>query len=139
VVVDEPTSVSHTRVLVVDDDAVVRTLTVRLLEQLGYATVDARDGVEALARLDEWPDIALVVLDLHMPRLDGRAVLAHLRGHERHASLPVIVLTSDDGPETEVLLMDAGADDYICKPFDRERFAARVRATLRRSGRLAAV
>jgi DNA-binding response OmpR family regulator len=90
--------------------------------------------VAALERLATGAPPSLVVLDLEMPRLDGREVLRRLRADVRTAGLPVIVLTGAEGGTAEVELMEAGADDYIRKPMDPPRFVARVRAALRRAG-----
>jgi DNA-binding response OmpR family regulator len=73
------------------------------------------------------------VLDLDMPRLGGREVLARLRAEVATAALPVIVLTGSDDQDLEVALMEAGADDYIRKPLEPARFVARVKGTLRRA------
>ncbi len=121
-------------VLVADDDAVSRTMAIATLRKNGFDTVEAADGLEALEQLAANPDIALVVLDLDMPQMGGRAVLAQLRSSLTTAGLPVIVLTGSSEPEAELHLMEAGADDFIRKPLDPPRFLARVRATLRRAG-----
>lgn len=123
------------RVLVVDDDAVTRKLSRTLLEAQQFEVHEAVDGEEALRRLREDGAVHLVMLDLNMPKVDGRAVLAEVRSDERFADLPVIILTGSEGPETESELMDRGADDYIRKPIDPPRFVARVKAALRRASR----
>ena len=121
-------------ILLVDDDAMLRHLATTILESGGYRVVPAPDGEAALHIVDSGEDIALVVTDLRMPAMDGEAVLARLRGKVTTALLPVIVLTGSDEHDTEVRLMDAGADDYIRKPIDPPRFLARVKAALRRAG-----
>ena len=121
-------------VLLADDDQMVRLLATTILESGGYRVRQARDGAEALAIIDAGEDIALVVTDLRMPGLGGDGLVKQLRTRVQTAMLPIIVLTGSDEYETEAMLMDAGADDYIRKPIDPPRFLARVKAALRRAG-----
>jgi two-component system, OmpR family, response regulator QseB len=76
---------------------------------------------------------SLVTLDLNMPRMDGLDVLRQMRAAAGTSGVPIVVLTSTEGTEVEVNLMNEGADDYLRKPLDPARFVARVRAVLRRS------
>ncbi len=117
-----------------DDDAVLRHLATSILESAGYRVRQARDGTEALAIIESGEDVALVVSDLHMPGMDGDELVARLRRGPETAMLPVIILTGSGEQDTEVQLMDAGADDYIRKPIDPPRFLSRVKAALRRAG-----
>jgi type II secretory ATPase GspE/PulE/Tfp pilus assembly ATPase PilB-like protein/ActR/RegA family two-component response regulator len=119
-------------VLVADDDAVVRQLVRGILAKHGFRVAEAADGRAALERLGAEP-FALLILDLDMPRLDGRAVLQQVRQRKATAGLPVVVLTGADDESAEVEVMEAGADDYIRKPIDPPRFVARVKAALRRA------
>lgn len=121
-------------ILLVDDDGVSRSLARTLLEKNGFRVTEAVDGVAALDRLRDADGFALVVLDLDMPRLDGREVLSRLRAAADTAKLPVVVLTGSESMEAEIELMDRGADDYIRKPIDAQRFVARIKAALRRAG-----
>ncbi|MEV0717268.1 response regulator transcription factor [Asanoa sp. NPDC050611] len=116
------------RVLVVDDDpSIVRTLQINLRIR-GYAVDTAVDGAGALrAALRVRPD--LVVLDLGLPDMDGLAVLAGLRSW---SAVPVVVLTGRDDHAAKVGALDAGADDYLTKPFHVEELVARMRAVARR-------
>jgi type II secretory ATPase GspE/PulE/Tfp pilus assembly ATPase PilB-like protein/ActR/RegA family two-component response regulator len=127
----EPEPPAH--VLVVDDDAVSRTLAGSVLRSQGMLVSEAADGAEALGRIEAGPAVSLVVLDLSMPGLDGIEVLHRLRSRVATSLLPVVVVTGATDVETEVRSMDAGADDYVRKPLDAERFLARIRATLRRA------
>jgi type II secretory ATPase GspE/PulE/Tfp pilus assembly ATPase PilB-like protein/CheY-like chemotaxis protein len=120
-------------VFVVDDDAVQRLLLTKTLQNAGYRVAEAPDGADALRRLSAGEECGLVVTDLHMPQLDGDALLRHLRNDPRTAALPIIVLTGSDLADKESELIDLGADDYIRKPVDPPRFIARVRAALRRA------
>jgi two-component system, OmpR family, response regulator MprA len=127
--------VSGRKLLVVDDDpALARTLR-RALGIEGYAVECASDGVEALQRLSAGRFDA-VVLDVAMPRVDGLAVCRRMRaGRDR---TPVLMLTARDAVGDRVAGLDAGADDYLVKPFALDELNARVRALLRRAGPSAA-
>jgi two-component system response regulator MprA len=119
-----------TRLLVVDDDpALSRTLR-RALAVEGYAVDCAADGLEALDRLGG-EEYDAVVLDVSMPRLDGLAVCRRLR--ERRDRTPVLMLTARDDIRDRVSGLDAGADDYLAKPFALDELNARLRALLRRA------
>jgi two-component system response regulator MprA len=119
-----------TKLLVVDDDpALSRTLR-RALAVEGYAVDCAADGVEALDRLGG-EEYDAVVLDVSMPRLDGLAVCRRLR--ERRDRTPVLMLTARDDVRDRVSGLDAGADDYLAKPFALDELNARLRALLRRA------
>jgi len=120
---------SPATVLVVDDDKAVRESLRRSLEFNGYHVVTAEDGADALARYATVaPD--LVVMDVMMPRLDGLEATRALRraGHD----VPILVLTARDAIGDRVEGLDAGADDYLTKPFALEELLARLRALLRR-------
>ena len=121
-------------ILFADDDPMLRHLATAILESGGYRVRQARDGAEALSIINSGEDIALVITDLRMPGMGGDGLVTQLRGRVQTATLPVIILTGSDEHDTEVQLMDAGADDYIRKPIDPPRFLARVKAALRRAG-----
>jgi two-component system response regulator MprA len=116
-------------ILVVDDDAPIRRMLERTLGAEGYAVSTEADGGAALAFLERsTPD--LVVLDVTMPGMDGLAVCRRVRS--RGLALPILLLTARDALEERVTGLDAGADDYLVKPFAAEELLARVRALLRR-------
>jgi len=118
------------RILVVDDDRAVRESLRRSLTFNGYTVVTAGDGVEALEKItSERPDA--VVLDVMMPRLDGLEVCRRLRS--TGDDLPILVLTARDSVSERVAGLDAGADDYLPKPFALEELLARLRALMRRA------
>jgi two-component system, OmpR family, KDP operon response regulator KdpE len=123
--VTEPTA---TRVLVVDDEPqIVRALRINLSAR-GYHVLTAADGRAALrAAADGKPDV--VVLDLGLPDLDGTEVIAGLRGWTR---VPIIVLSARTDSGDKVRALDAGADDYVTKPFGMDELLARLRAAVRR-------
>jgi two-component system, OmpR family, response regulator MprA len=118
------------RILVVDDDRAVRESLRRSLSFNGYSVDLAHDGVEALEMIaSDRPDG--LVLDVMMPRLDGLEVCRHLRS--TGDDLPILVLTARDSVSERVAGLDAGADDYLPKPFALEELLARMRALLRRT------
>jgi two-component system response regulator ResD len=116
------------RVLVVDDDPTVAEIVVLYLERAGFVVETARDGVDALARIQAEPP-ALVVLDLMLPGMDGLEVCRRLR---ELAPVPVVMLTARGDEEDRVIGLELGADDYVSKPFSPRELTARVRAVLRR-------
>ncbi|MFZ0529741.1 MAG: response regulator transcription factor [Propionicimonas sp.] len=118
-----------TRVLVVEDDPAIGRLLRRSLTERGDVVTLATDGLTGLA-LAVQDDPELVLLDLGLPGLDGQRVLEMLRAVSQ---VPVIVITAQDDDRTVVQALDAGADDYLVKPFGSEQLAARMRAVLRRS------
>ena len=125
----EPADPARHRVLVVDDDQAVRESLRRSLEFNGYSVALARDGAEALAAIGQGAPDALVI-DVMMPRLDGLEATRALRAAGN--DLPILVLTARDSVGDRVEGLDAGADDYLTKPFALEELLARLRALLRR-------
>jgi two-component system, OmpR family, response regulator MprA len=120
------------KILVVDDERAVRESLRRALELEGYEIELAGDGEEALATLGrEQPQPDAVILDVLMPGVDGLEVCRRLRATGNH--VPVLMLTARDEVENRVAGLDAGADDYVTKPFALEELLARVRALLRRT------
>lgn len=118
------------RLLVVEDDPDLNRQLVSALSEAGYAVDTAFDGVEGHFLGDTEPYDA-VILDLGLPQTDGISVLEHWRRDDR--KMPVLILTARDRWSDKVAGMDAGADDYVAKPFHMEEVLARVRALLRRS------
>ena len=121
--------------LVADDDPIVRAIARAVLEESGFVVSEAIDGQDAIDRLDADEEIDIVVLDLQMPKQTGLEVVRHARHSPRTAGLPIVVLTSDEGADTEATLLDAGADDYVRKPIEPNAFLASVKSVLRRTGR----
>ena len=119
------------RVLVAEDDKSVRDSLVRALTFEGYDVITAEDGAEALmAVVDSQPDV--IVLDVLMPHVDGLTACRRLR--ERGDRTPVLMLTARHEVSDRVAGLDAGADDYLVKPFALDELLARLRALLRRTG-----
>ena len=122
-------STSHRHILVVDDEAQITRVLRTSLGTHGYDIRIANDGETALEICKEWtPD--LVITDLMMPNMDGVELCRRLRTKSR---VPIIVLSVKGEERTKVQALDAGADDYVTKPFGMEELLARVRANLRRA------
>src|SRR3954462_7247127 len=120
-------------ILVVDDDQAVRESLRRALTLQGYEVELAGDGEEALFKLRSHPNATdLLVVDVLMPRLDGLELTRRLRSDG--SELPILMLTARDQVADRVEGLEAGADDYLVKPFALEQLVARVRALLRRFG-----
>jgi two-component system, OmpR family, KDP operon response regulator KdpE len=118
------------RLLLVEDDPAIRTMLIRALRDRGHAVASVPAGLDGLqAALADRPD--LVVLDLGLPDVDGLELLRMLRAVSR---VPVIIATARDDEADIVRGLDAGADDYVVKPFNAAQLDARVRAVLRRAG-----
>jgi len=120
------------KILVVDDERAVRESLRRALELEGYEIELAADGNEALYRLESNDEPDAVILDVLMPGVDGLEVCRRLRSSGK--KLPVLMLTARTEVEDRVAGLDAGADDYVVKPFALEELLARLRALLRRTG-----
>jgi DNA-binding response OmpR family regulator len=123
-------------ILIVEDEPNIATLINRALQDAGYRTFVALDGAVALALLDGVQP-HLVITDLLMPQVDGRELCRRIR--ERQSATPIIMLTALDSTEDIVQGLDAGADDYVVKPFRLPELLARVRALLRRSEQIRSV
>ncbi|MCA0185396.1 MAG: response regulator transcription factor [Proteobacteria bacterium] len=122
------------RVLLVEDEPVLRGQLRLSLEEAGYVVDEADNGCDAHF-LGSAEDFDAVVLDLGLPRLDGLSVLRRWRAEGR--GMPVLILTARDNWHEKVTGIDAGADDYLTKPFHTEELLARLRALIRRAGGLA--
>jgi two-component system, OmpR family, KDP operon response regulator KdpE len=124
-----PTVPDHRRILVVDDESQITRVLRTTLSSHGYDIRTANDGETALEIVKDWmPD--MVVTDLAMPGMDGLELCRRLR---TTTQIPIIVLSVRGEERTKVKALDAGADDYVTKPFGMEELLARVRANLRRS------
>ena len=119
------------RVLIVEDEPTIASQLAASLGQAGYAVDRADNGVDALALGSNEP-VDAVILDLGLPRIDGLTVLKKWRAAGR--TMPVLILTARDNWHEKVAGIDAGADDYLAKPFHMEELLARLRALIRRAG-----
>lgn len=118
-------------ILVVEDDRALRRVIVRLLESSGHTVAEAESVQQAEAFLDSSSDIHIVLLDIMMPEQNGYALLKSMRAQERFLDTKILILTSLDSPEDCVQGLDAGADDYLRKPYNPQELLARVRSLLR--------
>jgi sigma-B regulation protein RsbU (phosphoserine phosphatase) len=123
---------SDERILVADDDATSRKLLLRILSRDGFTCMEAPDGIEALKLIHE-DTPSLLLLDYDMPGMDGAEVLKQLRkdGNTTVAQIPAIMLTGHGGEESEVLCLEAGADDFVTKPINEAVLRARIDTQLR--------
>lgn len=119
------------KILVVDDESRMRKLVKDFLTKSGYLVVEAGDGSEALDIFFEQNDIALVLLDVMMPKIDGWQVCREIRAYSK---VPIIMLTAKSDERDELMGFELGVDEYISKPFSPKILVARVEAILRRSG-----
>lgn len=120
----------HLKILVVDDEARMRKLVRDFLERQGYMVLEAADGEEAVDIFFSEKDIALILLDVMMPRMDGWQVCREVR---QYSKVPIIMLTARSDERDELLGFQLGVDEYISKPFSPKILVARVDAVLRRT------
>ena len=118
------------RLLLIEDDAALRLTLARQLEADGYRVDQARDGEEGLFLAREYP-VDLLIVDLGLPKLNGLTIVQRLRGEG--STLPILILTARASWQDKVVGLEAGADDYLVKPFEYPELAARLKALLRRS------
>ncbi len=118
------------KILVVDDESRMRKLIKDFLEREGYFILEAADGVEALDIFYETPDLAMVILDVMMPRMDGWEVCREIR---ERSTMPVLMLTARSEERDELKGFELGVDEYISKPFSPKILVARVNALLKRT------
>ncbi|OFW21737.1 MAG: hypothetical protein A3H97_16510 [Acidobacteria bacterium RIFCSPLOWO2_02_FULL_65_29] len=119
------------RALVADDDRLNATLVARSLEKFGLDVVVTSDGAQAWKRLEADPAVSLAILDWMMPGIDGPELCRRIRSDEARASMYVLLLTARDSRTDLVAGLDAGANDYLTKPFDPDELRARVDVGLR--------
>ena len=119
-----------TKILVVDDESRMRKLVKDFLVRQGYTVLEAADGMEAMDYFYEDKDIALIILDVMMPKMDGWQVCREIR---MHSKVPIIMLTARSEERDELQGFDLGVDEYISKPFSQKILVARVEAILRRT------
>lgn len=123
------------KILVVDDESRMRKLVKDFLTKKGFTVIEAGDGEEAVDKFFEVNDIALIILDVMMPKMDGWQVCREIR---QYSKVPIIMLTAKSDEKDELQGFDLGVDEYITKPFSPKILVARVEAILRRSNVLAA-
>lgn len=113
-------------VLVIDDSRTLRRMLGEMLRDLGFTVSEASDGVEGLEYLEksELPDVALV--DWNMPRMNGLEFVQAVRANERYASMPLMMVTTETEIEQMTAALEAGANEYVMKPFDQEIIADKL-------------
>ncbi len=119
------------RALVIEDENELRGQIVQRLREEGFAIDEAEDGIEGLYLATEMP-VDIAIIDLGLPKLEGREIIKQTRIRDKN--FPILILTARDTWQDKVEGLEAGADDYLAKPFHMEELIARVRALLRRSG-----
>ena len=119
------------KILVVDDESRMRKLVKDFLTKKNFQVLEAGDGEEAMDIFYEEKDIALIILDVMMPKMDGWEVCREIR---KNSKVPIIMLTARSDERDELLGFDLGVDEYISKPFSQKILVARVEAILRRTG-----
>ncbi len=112
--------------LVVDDSAAIRAVIRRILSGLGWDVSVAEDGRRALAVLDDRPDVSLMLVDWNMPGMDGIELIHAVRTDRRWEDVKIVMVTAESEPERVVTALDAGADEYVMKPFTREVLADKL-------------
>lgn len=117
------------QILAVDDSAIMRDLLYSTLQAAGYEVILARDGAEALEHAQH-SGTDLVITDLHMPKLDGIALIRELRRLERYRFVPMLMLTTESQPTIKQQAKAAGATGWIVKPFDPERLVSCIQRVL---------
>ena len=121
------TEIKQPAIMVVEDDRIVSTLVEHLLLRRGFAVHLAADGRAATAMLDEIEPPRLVMLDVMLPYVDGFELIARIRAKDDWSKIPIIMLTSKTQERNVVRALEAGADDYIVKPFQPQELIARVK------------
>jgi CheY-like chemotaxis protein len=104
------------KILIVDDSVTVRKILVHTLKPKNFKCVEAVDGIDALEKLAQHPDVKLVISDLNMPNMDGIELISNIRGNPEFKDLPIIMLTTESGPEHRRKAHEAGANLYLVKP-----------------------
>lgn len=118
------------RILITEDESAIREAEVAYLKRAGFTTLEAADGKTALALFRDH-DVDLVILDCNLPEIDGITVCREIR---KTSTVPIVVVTAKDGDSDEIEGLEAGADDYIKKPFNPNVLVARIERLLRRRG-----
>ncbi len=121
------------KILVVDDEARMRKLVKDFLVKSNFDVLEAGDGEEAVDQFYENKDVALIILDVMMPKMDGWEVVREIR---KYSQVPIIMLTAKSDEKDELLGFELGVDEYISKPFSPKILVARVEAILRRTNQL---
>ncbi|MCC6048948.1 MAG: response regulator [Thermodesulfobacterium sp.] len=115
------------KALVVDDSKAIRQIERKYLEELGFEVLEAENGKEALEVLKEHPDISLILLDWHMPIMNGYEFLKTLRANPQYQEIKVMMVTTENQQKSVIDAIMAGANEYLMKPFDKEMLETKIR------------
>jgi two-component system chemotaxis response regulator CheY len=115
------------KALVVDDSKAIRQIERKYLEELGFEVLEAENGKEALEVLKEHPDISLILLDWHMPVMNGYEFLKTLRANPQYQEIRVMMVTTENQQKSVIDAIMAGANEYLMKPFDKEMLETKIR------------
>ena len=118
------------KVLVVDDSKAIREIEKKYLEEMGFEVLEAENGEEALKVVEENPDIKLILLDWHMPVMNGYEFLLKLRANPKWADIKVMMVTTENQQKSIVDAIMAGANEYLMKPFDKEMLETKIKYLL---------
>jgi two-component system chemotaxis response regulator CheY len=118
------------KILVVDDSKAIREIERKYLEELGFEVLEAENGEKALKILEENPDIKLILLDWHMPVMNGYEFLLKLRSNPKWADIKVMMVTTENQQKSVIEAIMAGANEYLMKPFDKEMLEVKVKHLL---------
>ena len=115
------------KVLIVDDSKAIREIEKKYLEELGFEVLEAGNGKEALKVLEENPDIKLILLDWHMPVMNGYEFLLKLRANPTWSDIKVMIVTTENQQKSIIDAIMAGANEYLMKPFDKEMLEVKIK------------
>ncbi len=115
------------KALVVDDSKAIRQIERKYLEELGFEVLEAEHGKEALEVLNEHPDVSLILLDWHMPVMNGYEFLKVLRSNPKYQDIKVMMVTTENQQKSVIDAIMAGANEYLMKPFDKEMLETKIR------------
>ncbi|WP_297056862.1 response regulator [Thermosulfurimonas sp.] len=118
------------KALVVDDSKSIRQIERRYLEEMGFTVVEAENGEEALKILRENPDVRLIILDWHMPVMNGYEFLKTVRANPEWNQVKIMMVTTENQQKSVIDALMAGANEYLMKPFDREMLETKIRFLL---------
>jgi two-component system, chemotaxis family, chemotaxis protein CheY len=115
------------KILIVDDSPSVRQQVRLALSQAGFAVIEANDGMDGIQKLDSTPDVALVVSDVNMPRMNGLDMVEKVKSEPKHKALPVLMLTSEGQPALIERAKKAGVKGWVVKPFNADMLVAAIK------------
>ncbi|QER42119.1 response regulator [Thermodesulfobacterium sp. TA1] len=118
------------KALVVDDSNAIRQIERKYLEEMGFEVLEAENGEEALKVVNENPDIQLILLDWHMPVMNGYEFLVKLRSNPKWSDIKVMMVTTENQQKSVIDAILAGANEYLMKPFDKEMLETKIRFLL---------